>query len=252
MRVIKKSFVFICLLVVFCSTDLYALELQVLTEDFVPFNYMENGKITGFTVEIVEMLLDKTEIQPEGGKILMFPWKRAYKMALEGDNVLLFTTTRTTEREDLFRWVGPIYPREQWIFKLKKRKDIQIDSLEDAKRYTIVATRESANHKFLIKHGFELGKNLYTTGRWDTKIKLLLAGRVDLASYIPLELAYRLRQIGKEYDMVDPLFVASGELWYPLAFSKEISDEVVEQFQHALDAMKQDGTYDALLEKYMK
>jgi ABC-type amino acid transport substrate-binding protein len=84
------------------------------------------------------------------------------------------------------------------------------------------------------------------------KIKMLLAGRVDLALYIKLDIAYNLRQIGKTYDMVEPLFLASGDLWYYLAFSKGTSDEVVEQFQQALDEMKQDGAYDALLEKYMK
>ncbi len=251
MSVMKKIICVGCL-VLLCAADLYALEIKVLTEDYAPFNYMENGKLTGFTTKIVELLLKKTEIQSVRGKILLWPWKRAYQTALEKGNVLLFTTTRTPEREDLFKWVGPIYPREQWIFKLKERTDIQVDSLEDAQQYTIVDVEDSANYQFLLKHGFEPGKNLLTTNTWDSKIKMLLAGRVELASYIPLELAYRLRQIGKNYDLVEPLFLASGDLWYYLAFSTGTPDEVVDRFQQALDAMKHDGTYDALLETHMQ
>jgi polar amino acid transport system substrate-binding protein len=242
----------VCLVVLLTGINVEAGELKVLTEDFVPFNYIENDEITGFTTEIVETLLEKTEVQPERGKILLWPWKRAYKTALEEEDVLLFTTTRTPEREDLFKWVGPIYPREQWMFTLKKRPDIQIKTLEEAKRYTIVEVEDSANYQFFVKHGFEPGKNLLTANTWESKIKMLLAGRVDLASYIPLELAYRLRQVGENYDVVEQLFLVSGEFQYYLAFSLGTPDAIVEQFQRALDAMKQDGTYQKLLEKYME
>ncbi len=249
---VMKKIICVCFLVLFFAVELYAFEIKVLTEDYAPFNYIENAELTGFTMEIVEILLEKTGIQPVRGKILLWPWKRAYQTALKEENVLLFTTTRSSQREDLFKWVGPIYPREQWIFKLKERTDIQVDSLEDAKHYTIIDVENSANYQFLLKHGFEPGKNLLSTNTWDSKIKMLLAGRVELVSYIPLELAYRLRQIGKKYEMVEPLFLASGDLWYYLAFSKGTADEVVDRFQQALDTIKQDGTYDALLEKYMK
>lgn len=248
----RKIAICVCCVLLLTSANIEAVELKVLTEDFVPFNYMENDEITGFTTEIVEILLEKTEIQPERGKILLWPWKRAYQTALEEDNVLLFTTTRTPEREDLFKWVGPIYPREQWMFTLKERSDTQITTLEEAKHYTIVEVEDSANYQFFVKHGFEPGKNLLTTNTWESKIKMLLAKRVELASYIPLELAYRLRQIGENYDVVEQLFLVSGEFQYYLAFSLGTPDAIVEQFQHALDAIKQDGTYQRLLEKYME
>lgn len=241
-----------CALLLVCGAEGAATELKVLTEDYIPFNYLDDGELTGFTTDIVEILLEKTGIRPERGKILLWPWKRAYQTALEEANVLLFTTTRTPERDALFQWVGPIYPRDQWIFKLNARADIQIDSLEAAQRYTIVDVEDSANYQFLKQQGFEPGRNLLTANTWESKLKMFLAGRVDLVSYVPLELASRLRQIGRRYDLVEPLFVASGDLWYYLAFSRGTPVEVVEQFQQALDAMKADGTYDALLAHYMQ
>jgi len=64
----------------FCSLGPIILRayLKVLTEDFAPFNYVENDMITGFTVEIVEELIKKAGVSIERGKILLWPWKRAY------------------------------------------------------------------------------------------------------------------------------------------------------------------------------
>ncbi len=255
MRVIMNAMKIVvcawCAVLLLCA-DMEAAELKVLTEDLVPFNFMENNEVTGFTTEIVERLLEKTKIKPERGKILLWPWKRAYQTALEEKNVLLFTTTRTPEREKLFKWVGPIYPRQQWIFKLVERSDIRIDSLDESKRYKIVEVENSANYQFFVKHGFEPGKNLMTTNTWKSKINMLIAGRVDLASYIPLELGFRLKQIGKKHALVEKLFLVSGDLQYYLAFSRETPDDIVKRFQGELDAMKKDGTYNKLLDKYTK
>ncbi len=238
--------------VLLLCADTGANELKVLTEDLIPFNYMENNKVTGFTTELVENLLEKTGIQPERGKILLWPWKRAYQTALEEKNVLLFTTTRTPERENLFKWVGPIYPRQQWMFRLRERPNIRVNTLEESKRFKIVVVENSANHQFFIKHGFESGKNLIITNTWNSKINMLVAERADLASYIPLEIGFRLKQIGRKSDLVEKLFLVSGDLQYYLSFSRKTPDDIVKRFQSELDAMKKHGAYQKILDKYTK
>lgn len=238
----------VCLLV----SRLEAQEIKVLTEDYAPFNYLENGQVTGFSTQIVELLLEKTGVRPVRGQILLWPWKRAYQAALEEANVLLFTTTRTPQREKLFKWVGPIYPRHQWLYKLKHRTDIQINSIDQARQFKIAEIENAANYQFLVKQGFLPGKNLFSTHTWDSKIKMWLAGRTDLALYTPIEVAYRLRQIGMTYDRIEPLFLASGDQQYFLAFSKGTADALVEAFQASLDLIKKDGGYAELLKKYMR
>jgi len=232
--------------------ETYSTELKILTEDYIPFNYLENGLLKGFSTEVVQTLIKKTGVQIERNKILLWPWKRAYQTALEEDNVLLFTTTRTPQREKLFKWVGPIYPREQWVFKLKSRDDIKIANIQAAKSYTVAEVEDSANFQEFVNHGFLPGKNLITISKGDSKIEMFLAGRIDLVSYIPLEAAYRLRKLGKSYDLIEKLFLMSGEYKYYLAFSHGTDDEIVAQFQKAFDDMKHDGLYNKILKKYMK
>jgi polar amino acid transport system substrate-binding protein len=224
--------------------------LKVLTEDYAPFNYVEQGKLTGFSVKIVEHLIKTTGVCIERDKILFWPWKRAYQAALNEPNVMLFTTTRNPDRENLFKWVGPIYPREQWLFKLKARKDILITSLEDAKKYKTVATNNAANYEFLIKNGFEPGQNLITTNFADSKIKMFLSGRADIAFFMPIEIAFQLKK-RKSLQMVERIDVGQGKLYYYLAFNIKTPGEIISKFQNAFDAMKTDGTYETILNEYM-
>lgn len=244
--------VLLCVVVFYFGTTAYGFQITVLTEDFAPFNYVENGKVTGFTTEIVQELIKRTGIGIERDKILLWPWKRAYKTALEKENVLLFTTTRTPERDKLFKWVGPIYPREQWIFKLKSRMDIQVNNFEEAREYKVVEVENSANFLSFIKHGFVPEKNLIIVNTWNSKINMLLANRVELASFIPLEMAFRLRQLGKSYTLVEKQFLASGDFEYYLSFSRRTPDSIVNRFQKAYENMKQEGLYSDILNKYMK
>ena len=102
MKVIALSIaVFFCLSVQAFSDE----KLTVLTEDWPPFNYKENGKVVGISTDLVLATLVKAGFAYE---IRMYPWKRAYQITVGTPNTILFTTSRTTIREKLFKWVGPL------------------------------------------------------------------------------------------------------------------------------------------------
>ncbi len=103
----RLLYVFIVLCLTAMSSN--AMELQIVAEDYPPFEYQEDGKIKGFTVEIIQALLDKTGHR---GTFYIFSWARAEKIALEEKNVLIHTLTRSEKRENQYKWVGPVAPRE--------------------------------------------------------------------------------------------------------------------------------------------
>ena len=80
---------------------------------------------------------------------------------------------------------------------------------------------------------------------------MLFSERVDLVLFLPLEISYWLRQLDNNFE-VEPLLMASDNHSYYLAFSKNVSNEIVAQFQLNLDRMKQDGSYEMLLNHYMQ
>jgi polar amino acid transport system substrate-binding protein len=105
-------------------------ELTILTENLPPLNYLDDGVLVGPSVEIVK------EIQKRVGSkksIKVYPWARAYKMASEEENVVLFGMTYAKVRHDKFKWVGPLATKRD-ILVAKKGSGIKITSLEDAKK----------------------------------------------------------------------------------------------------------------------
>jgi polar amino acid transport system substrate-binding protein len=171
---------------------------------------------------------------------------------LNEENVLEVIVARKPDREDLFHWVGPIYPRKHWVFKLKTRTDVHVQSVDDAKRYTIGALLDTANYALFLEQGFEPGKNLIAVDTSESKLNMFLAGRIDLVSYLPLEAAYRLKLLGKSYELVEPLFLASGDLEYYFGLSKAIPEEIVQTLQYHLDEMKHDGTFEKIKHHYIE
>ena len=80
--------------------------VRIFTEDFAPFGYIEHGHLTGVGPDIVTAM--SKALTDNGAQIEVLPWKRAYANVLNEKNTALFSMTRIQEREDLFRWVGPL------------------------------------------------------------------------------------------------------------------------------------------------
>ena len=78
---------------------------------------------------------------------------RAYLNASTEADSLLYTTTRTPERESYFEWIGPIGPRKMLLFKLKERRDIQINSKEDLRKYRVGIVRDTSAMKLVVERG---------------------------------------------------------------------------------------------------
>ena len=83
------------------------IRLSVYTEDLPPYNFVNKGRLTGFSVDLVREIMQRVgTIAP----IQVVPWSRGYQKAMEEPNVALFSTVRSTQRETQFKWVGPLPP----------------------------------------------------------------------------------------------------------------------------------------------
>lgn len=227
-----------------------AASFRVVTEDWAPFNYQDNGQPTGFSVELLQAALALLGEQPV---IEFLPWNRAYLIAQKKPDVLIFTMARTPEREALFHWVSPIRAREILLYRLISREDIQLTTLEDAKRYTVGSNAlEDASTQDLLKHGFELGKNLeLITGKDVQNIQKLKLGRIDLLPMAPLQMAASVKAAGlsvADFVPTIPLSATGGEYWF--AFSLGTADGKVNMLRQAFETLRSNGTYDAVVRKY--
>src|SRR3989344_5927114 len=133
--------------------------MVLLTENFPPYNMAINGKnfaqednIDGIAVDIVKEMFKRAGIKYS--LTLRFPWDRIYKLALEKPGYGVFVTARLPEREEQFKWVGPIGP-DDWIMLAKADSKITLTSLEDAKKLKVGAYKGDAIAEYLTEHNLE-------------------------------------------------------------------------------------------------
>jgi polar amino acid transport system substrate-binding protein len=219
------------------------------TEDWPPYNYADNGIVKGLATEIVQATLAQADSE---ATIHVYPWARAYNMALKQENVLIYSIRRSPEREALFKWIGPIFYQNIYLVRLKDRTDIVLTSLEDAKRYRLGVMNQDSSHHFLLRQGFEEGVNLDTASSETLNVKKLFAGRIDLLVQNNISLAIRMQELELPLSQVAkalPLYDKDQEFF--MAFSKQTSDELVNRVRKAFAQLQAAGIIDAILAKHL-
>ncbi|NQZ11681.1 MAG: transporter substrate-binding domain-containing protein, partial [Algicola sp.] len=174
-----RSTLVVMLFLLLSDTAFAQSTILITTEHWPPNNYLsKQGKIIGKATEKVRKIFEKAGLH---FTIKLYPWARAYHLAMNEPNTAVYSIVRSTQREALFQWVCPLIKQQPLYFvHLTKRKDIVLDQLTDAKKYLIATTRNEFDHQFLLQNGFVEGQHFELTADDQTNIKMLLIGRTDL------------------------------------------------------------------------
>lgn len=239
----KKIFALLLLHLLISDRFVLAADLTILTENLPPLNYLENGQLIGPSVEIVR------EIQKRIGSsepIHVLPWARAYRRALEEENVVLFGTTQTKARLNVFKWVGPLATKRDILVGLKGTKNT-IASLDDAKKVKRIGTlRDDTRERFLEAQGFT---NLEPVSDDKKNAQKLLLGRIDLWVYKQPGVKTVCQLAGVDHSEFEEV-LHLRLIDVSIAFSKQTSDEIVARWQEVFSEMENDGTIDAIRRKW--
>lgn len=240
--------------ILFClvfAVSAYATDIKVVTEEWPPYTYSENGEIKGVVTEIVRATLDRSGLDYT---IDVYPWARAYSMAQQGENVLIYSIFRLPSREREFKWIDiDGLSVNMYLFRPKYRKDINLTSLEEAKEYRIGVTRETSTHHFLLSEGFQEGVNLFPVNseQQNAHKSEPERNRIDLTTGDKLSLARWLKVSDFPSDYWVEQVLLFTESFY-MAFGTKTSDDVVNTVHDAFHEIKNEGQLDAIVEKYYK
>lgn len=230
-------------------------ELAALTEALPPLNYEQDGKVVGFSSELLDLMAKEADV---GIHKQLLPWARAYDMVTRQPNTLIYSLARTPEREALFQWVGPISARRIVLYRHSDRSDIALKSLEDARAYRIGVVRESASAKSLMKLGFpingpldELGPGLDLGVQDESNMRKFIARRFDLLVSLDWAAAYNARNAGLGPDDLQPAWVLDESLSYWYGLNPGTDPDVARRLNAALQKVKADGRYLQLKQKYL-
>ncbi len=218
--------------------------IQVYTEQYPPLTYRNNtGDITGFGTDVVLEIMKRNQSYYP---IKVSLWSNAYDLALLNPNFCLFTMDRTEQRENLFQWVGPIGSNVTYFY-VRAGSGITIQSIDEARSLSSVGTVSSW---FSDQHLRGLGfTNLVTASDPELMTRKLMNGEIDAFVCTNITFPSILRSMNYQYNQVEPAFQLMSSDFY-IAFSKNTSTDTVLKWQQALDAAKQDGTYDAISGKW--
>ncbi|MBA6251497.1 MULTISPECIES: ABC transporter substrate-binding protein [unclassified Colwellia] len=178
--------------------------IQVVSEIYPPYQVInENGDLGGLSADKVKLLFHHSSIDYQ---VKIYPWARAYQLALTQPNIFIFSLLRTQERESLFQWVAPLCSIEFSFYRSKKRPDIQVNSLAEAKNYLIAVQKGQASAEYLLRLGFEPKKNLSISYNADNLMQMLVYDRVELIVLSSTYFASLIESNSKYVDKIEPIF----------------------------------------------
>lgn len=227
---------------------LSAVQMQVVTSEYPPFNFEKDQQIQGLCTEFVQEMLKDANIETS---IELYSWARAYSIALEKPNVIIYSIVRTPERESLFHWIGDIVPNKVFLFSSSKWPH-NLNNLEDAKKYTIGTNKDDFREVYLLKKGFQLDKSILRGYSFETNLKNLLSGRIQLIAENEFFLSYALSVNNYDKNLIKKQLALPeiSKTGLGIAVSKKTSPEIVSKLKKAYIRVKNSSRYQKILNKY--
>ena len=234
------------------SSVTHSAELPLVTLEFPPFNYTENGKIIGASTEIIHNILIQIGHTP---KFISLPWKRPQRTIETGKAAGIFTYTQNPERSEAAYYSNPISTIRDVFFK-RKKDDIKWHSFSDLAGKLVGASggfnywkgfNKAAKDKVLTT-SFVFGaapnlRNLIMLGRGRTDVFIC---EISVCGYLIKKHTPdfdNLDYIDKEIGPVRSFHVGFSKKW---PYSKQIRDE----FNKHLDEMIASRRLQLIYEKY--
>jgi len=238
------------ILIIFLSlapfTPLAAIEpndITYMTEDYPPENFLENGELKGYCVDILKAVWKNMGVPEQPVQVL--PWARGYAMVQTEPNHMLFAMARNSERENKFKWVGPIYKASYKLFSLED-KNLQIKNIDDAKKFKIGVIRNDIGETLLTQAGFP-DRSLTKVNSLTQLIKMLKADRFDMICSTDASLKNEInRDNSINLKHKTAWLVEDIQVYY--AFSKSTDDDIVARFQKSLNSINEERK--AIILKY--
>ncbi len=233
--------------VLFCSDSVMAEKLIIgAVEDLPPFQYVEAGKIVGIGIDITHEICKRLGIEAE---FQAFPFKRYLYMAEKGEVNCLAGASYTEERAKFLYFCSePVHVLKTAIF-IRKGSGLKLSNLIDLKDKNVGVVRG-------YTYGAEFDKlDLKKTVCNDENemIRIFRHGRVDfVAAYEDIFSAASGQQgFQGEYEIA--YTISERKVYH--GFSKIMGDrgkELAEKFSMTLRQMKEDLTYQKIVDNYLR
>lgn len=211
---------------------------------YAPFEFKDSDQTyKGIDVDIINEVAKR-----EGWDVDMtFPGFDAAVNAVQSGqaDALMAGTTITDARKKLFTFSDPYYDTAVVVYT---RGNAKISSYKQLKGKTIGVKNGTASQSFLKDNQEKYGYTIKTFDTSDLMNNSLDAGSIDAAMDDEPVVQYAIKQ-GKDYAIN-----MDGEKVGSFAFAVKKGSQyeyLIDEFNEGLASMKEDGTYDAIMKKWL-
>lgn len=217
------------------ALTLYALE-------WAPYSWKHpgSGKVAGIASDIVDELMRRAGVH--AGAIDTVPWARGLALTAATPDTCQIMVGRTAEREQKFKWIGPI-GHSRWMFFGLRDSNIRLRQLHDARPYLVGTIIDDLSIPIL--KGNHIRVALVAADHLNPP--KLLRRRIDLWASAELPATYLMREQG--VDKVEPLLTFATIPMF-VACNNSMRDDEVARLNGIVHAMIADKSIERIYHAY--
>lgn len=245
-----RALFFICALTL--SVITLAEKLPVVTYDFPPYNYLENGKLVGASTELIQYIFKKAG---HSLSITSLPFKRAQRFVDEGEAAIIFTYTHSEQRREKAYLSNPVSYISGVFFKRKE------DNITWKKYKDLATLRIGASGGYyypepfmkVIKDNHIRANFVYRKNSDLINLRMLSMGRTDVFICELNVCGFLINKYAPEFNKLDYINKRTGSLRsFHVGFSKmwPKSEILRNEFNAVLDKTLATGQLKSIFEKY--
>ena len=239
---------FAIVLLALFSCFLKAEQVHFVAEDLPPYHFKDkSGQTKGVLVDVVKALAKQAEVDYS---IELYPFARAFNLLKNKPNVLMFSLLKSPSREKQFIWLGEILHNAAYLVSSSDSK-FQLDSLAQAKHYTVGTIRGYYSEAYLRNAGFEEGTNLSLSVKSQNLWSMLFNDRIDFVLTNTLSLNSELNKLGFQIDDVErSLELTDFPNELHIAANISLEPSTADALKMALKTIRANGEYQRILNKW--
>ena len=213
---------------------------------FRPFEYTdENGEFVGIDVDIIKAVAANQGFNID---IQSLGWDAAVTAVQAGQaDALLAGASITKERKDSGWIFSDSYSDSSRVFAVKA--DSGIESLDDLKGKTIAVKNATAGANYAEELKDKYGFKIDTYEDSPTMYQAVVLGQADACVEDKPIMADNIKTGGLDLTIVES--TASEVAPYGFAIMNEDNQELLDMFNKGLQEIKDNGTYEEILNKYL-
>lgn len=202
-----------------------------------------DGHVQGIFADVFLNAAKEANRQVE---VTQLPWKRAQKIAQDGESIAIGPLTRNTRRENQYKWIGPLFPFR--IVYMTAAGQPRIETLEQARSLKIGIKGGSAAVFAAKKHKIPESQQVMVAQQ-DLILGMLLRDRIDAWLVWDIIAHRTVQEFSKGAKLQTGYTDEFGDLY--LAASPSVPDSEIQIWREALKRVVDRGDLAQITHKYL-